>query len=265
MRNCSKNARAAEAFPYGFLFWEMTRTQFLLRDQGTALGFFWTLMHPLLMFAVLYALFIKWVGRFVNQYAAYLLVGLVLWNFFQKATSSAVGSLRRSRGLVLNYIFPREIIVLSAVGVALFTAALEAGLLMALLPFFGQPIRQAWLFLPVLIGCLACWVSAVALQLAAWGARYQDMERIWEVLCAALFYLTPVFYHLDMLESRWRGLLAMSPLAYILTAFRACAIEGRMPAWPCLGLALGLGAAAAAGSLWAFRRQEQKFADRLLV
>jgi len=51
------------------------------------LGFFWTLLYPALMFVVLYALFIKWVGRFVDQYAAYLLIGLVFWNFFQRATS----------------------------------------------------------------------------------------------------------------------------------------------------------------------------------
>src|SRR3989338_11260350 len=113
MYHSSAMERSQASFAYLDVLWEMTRGEIKQRDQGTALGFLWTLLHPALIFAVLYGLFSKWVGKFVDGYVVYLLVGLVLWNFFQKATTYALGSFRRFRGTVLNYRFPREIVVLS--------------------------------------------------------------------------------------------------------------------------------------------------------
>ena len=135
---------------YWFLFWELTRTEFKLRDQGTALGFAWTLLHPALMFIVLYTLFINWLGKFVDQYAAYLIIGLVQWQFFEKATMLGLGSLRRKSNLIRNFRFAREIIVLSAVGSVFWSYLLETAVLMVFLLLLGIRPAASWLLLPLL-------------------------------------------------------------------------------------------------------------------
>ncbi|MFA6092707.1 MAG: ABC transporter permease [Elusimicrobiota bacterium] len=253
------------SFPYFHLFWEMTRAQIKLRDQGTVLGFAWTLLHPALMFAVLYALFIKWMGKFVDQYAAYLLIGLVVWNFFQKGTSVAVGSLRRSHSLIVNYRFPREIIVLSNVAAVAWSSLLEFCVLLLVIMPMGVTPRWSWLFLPVPALILALLTTGLSLLLAVLAVEYLDMDRIWEVAVSALFYLTPIFYPLSIIGEDKRAWLLWNPLTQVVMAFRECLISG-MPAdkGVLALLLLGAGFCAVCGVLL-LRRLEYRIADKVLV
>lgn len=248
---------------YWGLLRELTMAEIRLRDQGTVLGFAWTLLHPALMFAVLYGLFIKWLGRFVEGYGAYLLVGLVMWNHFQRSSTYALGSLRRYRGLVLNYRFPRELVVFAAVAAVTWSTLLELAVLLPFLSAMGAPPTWSWLLLPVALAAQTALALGVGLVLAPLSALYQDVERIWDVASSALFYLTPVFYPLSVVAEPTRRLLLFSPLAQTLGAARGCLIEGRLPG-PGAWAAAALGAVAFALGLAAMRRLEPRAADRLL-
>ncbi len=251
-------------FPYLELLWELTSVEFRLRDQGTLLGFFWTLLQPALMFAVLYALFVRWLGRFVDQYAAYLLIGLVLWNFFQKATSVGLTSLKRRVALVRNYRFPREIIVMSAVGAVFASTTLEIVVLTPFLLVMGLRPSWAWLILPLLCLLLLALATAASIGLALLAAEFRDIERIWEVATAALFYLTPVFYPLSIVSGWRRRLLSLSPLTMILSQTRGCLIDGQAPHPMHLAALVALCAALLAASLLWLRRREDRLGDTLL-
>lgn len=255
----------AEPFPYGHLLWEMTRGEVLLRDQGTALGFLWTLLHPALMFVVLYGVFARWVAKAVDGYVLYLLAGLFLWNFFQKATTYALGSFKRARGTVLNYRFPREIVVLSAVGAVLWSSLMELAVLLAAAAFLGQTPRVSWLLLPVILAVELELALGVGLFLAVGAVEFQDVERIWEVLSAALFYLTPVFYPLAALSPRLQALLRFNPLVLVLELFRACLTSaGSFSAGRLAAAALG-GALLSAAGVALVRLRQFQLADKLLV
>jgi len=216
-------------FPYAFLLRQMTWMEFKIRDQGTLLGFLWTLLYPILMFIVLYALFIRWMGKFVDQYAAYLLIGLVVWNFFHKATSSALMSFHRRRTLAQNFKFPKEIILFSAIGAVLISFLMELLVLLCFLIPLGVYPKLAWLLLPVPLAVLLLFTTAFSMFLPVLAVEYQDMERIWEVLSLALFYLTPIFYPLDIIGEGRRGLLNLNPVTQIMTAVRGCLIDGSLP------------------------------------
>src|SRR5207237_8705306 len=97
------------------LFWMLTRTEFRLRDQGTLVGFLWTLMHPLFIFAVLSTMFAHWMAPKIPHYSACLLIGIVQWNFFLSGTEAGLTSLRRKARLMASFAFPRALIVLSSV------------------------------------------------------------------------------------------------------------------------------------------------------
>jgi ABC-type polysaccharide/polyol phosphate export permease len=255
----------AEDFPYAQLLWEMTYAEVRLRDQGSLLGFAWTLLHPALMFAVLYELFIHWLGRYVPGYAAYLLMGLVLWNFFARATSYAMTSLRRYKSLLRNYRFPREILVLASVAAVLWSTLLELCVLFPLVVLLGHPPTWRWLILPPLVALLTLLVSGLSLFLAILTVEYQDMERIWEIVTTALFYLTPVFYPLYLIEQGKRDLLLLNPLTQVMIAFRAVVMTGQLPSARMLGVLSALGALSCAAGLWALRRLEFQLADKLMV
>jgi ABC-type polysaccharide/polyol phosphate export permease len=251
------------AFPYWSLFWELTSVQMKLRDQGSLLGFIWTLLHPLLMFIVLYALFIKWVGRFVNQYAAYLLIGLVFWNFFQKATTVAMSSLRSFEGIILNFKFPREIIVLSSIGAVLWSTILELGILFVGLVLIGVPLHWTWLFVTVVLALEVAFVTGLSMILAVLAVEYQDMERIWDVLSMALFYLTPVFYPMAIISEPRRHLLFLNPVTQVLIAARGCILDGRLPQIGGFFATSTLGVFSVAAGVYLLRRCEGRLADKL--
>ena len=81
-------------------------SEFKLRDQGTALGFFWTLLYPLSIFIVLFSIFSKWMGTRIENFSSYLLVGIVLWNFFATSTSNALTIITRKAEFLKNLTFP---------------------------------------------------------------------------------------------------------------------------------------------------------------
>ncbi len=261
----TSEAQAPRPFPYGHLLYELTRTEVLMRDQGTVLGFLWTLLHPALMFAVLYALFVKWMGKFVDTYAVYLLVGLVLWNFFQKSTTYALGSFRRFRAPVLNYRFPREIVVFASVGAVLWSSAMEFCVLVPVLLALGQPLRWTWLLLPGVFALELLLATALGLFLAVCAVEFEDLERIWDVLTSALFYLTPVFYPLSILSPRYQELMRLNPLMQILQMFRDCVIAGQPPDAGIFLALFALGALGLVAGLALLRRLEFRLADKLAV
>lgn len=209
---------------YWHLLREMTRTDFKLRDQGTALGFLWTLLHPALMFTVLYLLFTKWMGKFVDNYAPYLIIGIVQYQFFEKTTNYTLSSLKRKSGLVKNFKFPKEIIVLSGVGCHLWSYLLEMAMLLLLLVAVGIRPTWAWLLLPVAMAALALFVLGVSMVLSILAVEYQDLERVWGILTTAGFYLTPIFYPLSVLGESRQKLLMANPMMHLIDGFRYCLI-----------------------------------------
>jgi ABC-type polysaccharide/polyol phosphate export permease len=247
-----------------FLLGELAWTEFKLTDQGTLLGFLWTLLYPALMFAVLYALFIKWLGRFVDRYAAYLLVGLVFWNFFQRATSLGLSSLTRRSALVQNFKVPLEDLVLSSVAAAFLSFLLELAVLGAFLAALGCPPSWSWLTAGGHALALLLLAYGASLFLARLAVEFQDVQRIWDVLSTALFYLTPVFYPLDIISPSKRAVLLLNPLARVLVSVRGCLIDGRAPgAAGFVALLLASGLLVAAGTLF-LRRGGAKISDELM-
>jgi lipopolysaccharide transport system permease protein len=250
---------------YWFLLWELTRTEFKVRDQGTVLGFLWALLHPILMFAVLYILFISWFDRFVEQYAAYLIVGLVQWQFFEKATSFALTSLRRKEGLVRNFKFPLELIVFSAVGSVLWSYLLETGVLLGFLACLGVLPTSAWLLLPAVILAHLLFTLGVSLAISLAALEFQDLDRVWGVLMTAGFYVTPVFYPLKLISQRYGSFMALNPLLHILAAFRGCLVPGQPAQAAGLFWVVPLSLALCVGGVAVYRRCAYWITDRVFT
>src|SRR5574337_1882641 len=95
---------------------ELVRTDFKLRYQGSLLGYAWSLLRPLLLFLILYIVFVKFLklGHSIPHFPIYLLLGIVLWNFFNEMTVQSLGSIVGRGDLIRKIRIPRWIIVLSS-------------------------------------------------------------------------------------------------------------------------------------------------------
>jgi ABC-type polysaccharide/polyol phosphate export permease len=216
------------------------------------------------MFADLYVVFVKWMGKHVANYGAYLLIGLLFWNFFQKSTSSALTSLVRRYSIIRNFKFPREIIVFSTVSAILYSFLLEICVLLVFLPLIGVAPKLSWLLLPILLGAIVLLSAAVSLFLPILAAEYRDLERIWEVLTMTMFYVTPVFYPISVIGAHLRPMLYLNPVTHILTAARGCLIDGRISNAGSLTVVILGSALLFAAGVFSLRRLESHVMDKLL-
>jgi ABC-2 type transport system permease protein len=183
-------------------FWHLTyniaRSEFKLKFFGSALGYLWQVMRPLLLFGVLYVFFVEVVhidkaqGAAGKFYGAQLLGSIVLFTFFGEATSGSVRSVVDRESLVRKIQFPRLAIPTSVVLLAAFNLLLNLVVVMIFAAIEGVRPMVSWLELPLILGMLALVSCGVAMLLSALFVRFRDISPIWEVLSQILFYASPV-------------------------------------------------------------------------
>lgn len=176
------------------LLGELVKTDFKLRYQGSALGYLWALLRPLLMFAILYIVFAKLLkfGGDVPHYPVYLLTGTVLWNFFTECTGLGIQAIV-SRGDLLRKInFPKYIVVLSATSTAVINLLINLVVIIIFALINGVLPSWSWLLVPFSIIELYAFALGISFLLGAINVKYRDVTSIWDVLTQALFYAVPI-------------------------------------------------------------------------
>jgi ABC-type polysaccharide/polyol phosphate export permease len=201
-----------------------------MKDQGTFLGFFWTLMHPLIYFLVLFELFNKWMGTKIPHFAVYLIIGIVQWNFFAAGTTGAVTTIISHGSYIKNMNFPKAIFVFASTLSVLFSHLLELVILLVFCYIVGGYLPVTSLGLLVLLALNIYLVVAVSFVLATVGVFFLDIARIWGILMNIGLFLTPIFYTLELLSPDKQMLIRLNPMTHIITASRDLLIEGRVPA-----------------------------------
>jgi ABC-2 type transport system permease protein len=245
-------------------------TDFKRSYLGTALGYLWSLGRPLMLFAVLLTVFTQAfdLGDRVVQYPVLLLLNIVLFSFFQEATTQAVSSIVSQESVVRKTQFPRLVIPLAVVLTSLFNLAVNLVVVLAFMLIAGVDPRWSWLLCPVVLLLLFVLTTAVATLLAALFPRFRDTAILWSVAVTALFYATPVLYPLELL-SGWLGdLIALNPLTPIFELARRWMIDPGAP-WPAAGgswrlvVPVALFAAVCALAALVFRREAPRIAEEL--
>lgn len=244
-----------------------------LRYFGTALGYLWQLVRPLMLFGVLYVVFTQFVrlNAGVDYFPAVLLSGIVLYTFFADATSLAVTSVLDRESLVRKIDFPRLVVPLSVVGTALLNLAAN---LLAVLVFIlasGVAPRASWLLAVPGLAVLVLWAVGAASLFSALYPRFRDLKPIWEVLAQVLFYAAPILYAIEVIPDRsLQKLIMLNPLAAVIQEFRHTVIDPNAPsaaeaiggtALLLLPAAIVLGTLAL--GLWVFAREAPRIAEAL--
>ena len=248
--------------------------EFKLRFFGSALGYLWQLMRPLLLFGVLYAVFTQFVklGAGIDFYPAILLTGIVLFTFFSDATAGSVTAVLDRENLVRKIEFPRLVVPLAVILIAYFNLVLNLLAVLVFVLLTGVDIRVEWLALPLLLIPLGMFAGGLAMLLSALYVRFRDVKPIWEVLLQVAFYGSPILYVLDQLPSEQlqHFVIWFNPLATILVQSRHSLIDENAPnSWDAAGgfeyllipgaIVLGLFAL----GFWVFNREAPRIAEEL--
>ncbi len=196
----------------------MAHTEFKLRYFGSALGYVWSLIRPLLFFGVLYIFFTKIidVGGGIPHYGVYLLTGIILWNYFIEATGNSVTSMVAREGLLRKIRFPRMVVPLSTSLTAVFNLSMN---LIAVLVFtLANGVSPAWSWfwmIPIVLGFIVL-ATGMSLLLSALFVRFRDIQPIWDVSSQVLFYASPIMYTAIHYHS-FEHLMLLNPIALMLT------------------------------------------------
>ncbi|MEW6447341.1 MAG: ABC transporter permease [Bacillota bacterium] len=218
-----------------YLYREMLRNlvskELRARYKGSVLGFFWTFANPLLMLIV-YSVVFSFVMRIqVENYAMFLFVALLPWNYLAQSTVQSAASLVQNHGLIKKIYFPRAVLPLSIVFANLTNYALGLFVLVPALLFFHIKLTPALLAFPAIVVLQTLLVVSVGLLIAVATVYFRDLEHITNILITVWFFLTPVLYPADLVPERFRSAYLLNPAAVLVDSYRAIFFYGRWPDW----------------------------------
>lgn len=218
-------------YRYRSLLVNLVRKEQDLHHRNTLLGFAWSFLNPLLMMLVFVVVF-GVIGKFalqIENYALFLLAGLLPWQFCAAGLVGAANSFRESPTLILKIRFPRVIVPLASLTSQLITFGYSLLVLLPVLWLAGYRPSVHYLYLPVIIACQFLLLLGAGVIVALLSAFYRDVSYLVNVLLAIGFYATPVFYPIDMVPASLLPLYYFNPLVPLLTAYRRVLIYGKPP------------------------------------
>jgi lipopolysaccharide transport system permease protein len=247
---------------YRELIKNLTLIEIKNRYQNTALGFFWSILGPFLLAFVLYFVFRK-VFKSDENYAANLVLGLIVWRFFTMGTPMCLNSIVSRANLVTKVFFPRYILVLSTLLANLFTSILE---LIVVLPIIfwvtGQIPVTAVLF--PLVSVLYFWlVYGIGLMLAAFYVYFRDLAHIWDVMINILFFCSPIIYPITVVPGELVPFYLANPLTQIIFIYRDVMVAGTLPSLNSVLIVIGFGALFFVIGGLAFQKLQRRFAEEI--
>ncbi len=207
-----------------------------VRYRNSVLGVLWSLGNPLLMMAVFTIVFTVMTPSNIEKFPIFVLCGLLPWNFFSASVIGSIRSVVDNAPLIRKVYFPREVLPLSVVLSNLVNFLIALIVLFAFMLVFQMPVTPSVLLLPVVIIVQVIFTCGVALILATVNVFYRDTQVIMEVAMLAWFFLTPIFYPIDILPRSyhlggltidvWRWMYILNPMASLIATYRVILYGG---------------------------------------
>jgi ABC-type polysaccharide/polyol phosphate export permease len=219
-----------DAFRYRYLILQLIRRDILTRYKRSFLGVTWTMLNPLGMMIVLTIVFSRLFGS-SPTYPVYILSGLMAWNFFSKSTSAAMNSMVWGGSLLKRIYMPRTSFSLASIGTEMVNLLLSLIPLAVVMLITGAPFNTSLFYLPICIFLLACFSLGIALLFSSLSVFFPDVVEMYQIILTAWMYLTPIIYTISIFPERYRPLLLLNPMTFLVELFHICIIEGRFPAW----------------------------------
>ena len=244
---------------YWFLIRQLVARDFRTKYKRSILGMFWSFLNPLLMMLVQYFVFSTIFKSDVPNFAAYLIIGTVMFNFFNEACGMALGSIVGNASLITKVYMPKYIYPLTRVMSSVVNLAISLIPLLIVCVITGVEFQKSAVLAFFFLICLTIFSLGLGLLLSASMVFFRDTQFLWGVLSMMWMYATPIFYPETILPEEFRFVLQVNPIYHFLKNTRLCILSGISPEpvvyVQCLLIALG---ALLIGAL-VFRKAQDRF------
>jgi lipopolysaccharide transport system permease protein len=250
---------------------QLVRRNIEVRYKGTVMGLVWMVVTPLVMLAVYTFVFgvvfkARWGAGFGDSKAAFALIlfcGMAVFNIFSESVNGSVGIVTGNPNYVKKVVFPLELLPVSAVLSGCFFGLVWIGILLLGTVLFLHRFCLAAVCLPLVFVPLILLSCGIAWLVASLGVFFRDLAHVIGVALQALFFLTPIFYSVEMVPESFKPILLFNPLTSIVQSARQVLMYDQWPDWPALGIVTLLSTVVfQLGYFW-FMKTKRGFADVL--
>jgi ABC-2 type transport system permease protein len=225
------------------LLWSLVWRDLTVRYKRSVIGFFWTMLNPLLLmiiFTIVFSTVFRFAG--IHHYEIYFLSAYLVFNFFAQTTSQSMASLQWNGVMMKRVKVPKSIFSLSIAISGLVNLSLSYVPLFLLMMVRGMPIQPTILFLPIAFLIIAMFTLGVSWILSALAVMFEDVVHMWGVGVLAFLYMTPIIYPIEIIPPRWLWLIRANPLTHLFKLARDPVYGGHLPTahifWPSLAVGI---------------------------
>lgn len=250
-------------FRYRYLLYNLISRDFKLKYRRSVLGVAWSVLNPLLMCMVMvliYGTIMKGVNAGIDNFAVYLVIGQLLFNFFRESTTMAMGSVMANAMLLRKVYIPKYIFPLEKTCFGLVNCFFSFIALIIVMLFTGAKVYWTIVLALYPLVTLFFFSLGVGLVLSTLAVFFRDVIHLWEVFTTVLMYFSAIFYTPSMFGIPWlEALIGFNPIYWYIKGFRQAVLHGQMLSLNTV-LVCGFGAVVMlAFGLFVFKKKQDKF------
>lgn len=253
-----------ELYAYRQMIFSLVKKDLRGRYKGSALGFLWTFINPLLQLVVYTIVFSYILPNTIEKYYLYLFVGLIPWIFFSSSITVGAASVVAQKDLIKKIYFPRMVIPISYVTSCFVNMLLCFIVIFAVVLVSGTGFNfAAVLTLPVIMLVEYLLSLGMALLASAVTVYFRDLEHILGIISMVWMYMTPIMYSKSIVPNRLLPIFNLNPMTHVIECYRDVLYSKQMPDLTSLLSAVFLGVFFLALGGIVFNKLQKHFAEEL--
>ncbi len=253
-----------EVYSYRCMIRNLVKRDIRGRYKGSALGFFWNILMPLVQIIVYIVVFTQVFKPSIDNYALYLTTGMIVWIWFSDSTTESSGTMVLNSDMLKKIYFPRSVLPISIILSRTITFLITLVILFVILLATGYGISRYVLFLPVAMVVMMTFMLGLSLILSAVNAYFRDVQYIVTALMMAWIWMTPIMYVRDTFDSAIMDfILSANPLTYLFEMFQDILFWKFLPSPGLMATCVGIAIVTLAIGILVFRYLERDFAEVL--
>ena len=214
---------------YRFLIRQLVARDFKIKYKRSVLGMFWSFLNPLLTMSVQYFVFSTIFKSAIPNYATYLLIGIVCFNFFSEACNMSLFSILGNASLITKVYMPKYIYPVTRVISSVVNLAISLIPLILVCLVTGVQFEKSALLSLFFLICLIVFSLGISLILSTAMVFFRDTQFLWGVFSMIWMYASAIFYPESILPDNFRFVLDVNPLYYFIKSIRVCILDGISP------------------------------------
>lgn len=241
----------------------LVKKEITLKYKRTYLGFLWSLLNPLLTALVLFIAFRIFMRFEMKDYTLFLLAALFPWTWFSASVTMSTYTLTGNISLIKKVLFPKHFLILATIIGQFVTLIVGLPVLIVLVYYYGKTPALNWLFgIPLLIMVQFIVTYGITLVISMVNAFFRDMEQIINVCVSMLFWMTPIVYPLEAVPKKYRVLLVINPVTYLIQSWRDIFLNNTIN-WHYISISLVTAMVVLLAGIFIFKRLDRRLDEVL--